>query len=148
MVLVVTMRNYFNFSGIMTQFVYISKNLSLILVFSRLLEVIPLSHPRFVPRMGEVVLAFCSTSRCMGRRFSPVSRYMQWLFVFIFVRSILFTPCICLLVCQLRGMIWLNCSVNSRSPSLFNISHLSWGDTVVSPNTVILLSVTSEFSLF
>ena len=116
MAFIVTTSNYFNFSGIFTQIVFVSKNSTLVLVFFQLLGVIPLSHPRFVVLMDRAVRAFRSATRCPGQRFPSVPRYMLGLLVFISKGSILFVPCIWLLVCRLHGMIF-NCSVNSRSPS-------------------------------
>ena len=117
MVFIVIMRNYFNFPRIMTQFVSVSKKLYLALVFSRLLGVIFPSHSRFVARMGGVVRVFYSAAKHPGRSFLTVPRYMLWQCEFTSVGPIQFLPCIWFLVCRLRGMIRLNCSVNSQSPS-------------------------------
>ena len=119
------MRNYFNFSKILTQLVSVSKNLSLAFDFPRILEVISPSHPRFVARMGGAVRVFCFAARYPDRSFLSVPRYMLYQYVFISVGSILFGPCIWLLVRRLQGMIWLNCSVDSRSPSFSLVISIS-----------------------
>ena len=138
MVFIVIMRNYFNFSRIMTQFVSISKNLYLALVFSRLLGIISPSHPRFEVCKGGSVRVFYFAARYPGGGSSPYhatgcdSTYSS--------SSDLY----CLLpVSELLHQL--------LEPFLlvgdFNIRHPSWGDTVASPNAAMLFSVISDFSL-
>ena len=125
MVLIVITRNCFNFSGIVTQLVSVSKNLSLVLVFSQLLGVISLSHLRFVAHIGGVVREFCFAAWYPCRRFPSVPRYMLWLSVIIFVGSILFGLCIWLTVYRLHGIIWFNCFINSRNLSSSLVTSIS-----------------------
>ena len=117
MVFIVITKTYFNSSRNTFLFVSVSKSLYLVLVSSRLLGVIFPLPPRFVAPMGGAVREFSSAALSLGRRFRFVPRYTLWRCVFIYVGPILFVPCIWPLVRQLLGMIWLNCSVNSRSPS-------------------------------
>ena len=74
---------------------------------------------------GRAVRIFYFTARNQGRRFLSVPRYMLWQYVFISVVPILFVLCIWLLVCRLERIIWLNCSVNSRSPSFSLVISIS-----------------------
>ena len=59
------------------------------------------------------------------------------------IGTILFTPCIWLLVSRLQGMIWFNCSVKSRRLSFSLVTSIS----VTLLGVIRLLSVISDFSL-
>ena len=91
------------------------------------------------------VQTFCFAARCLGRRFPSVPHYMLWLSIFIIVCSLYLA-----LGVPIARDDWLNCFVKSRSPSssLVTSTSVTLLDAVASPNAAMLLSITSEFSLF
>ena len=130
MVLFAIMRNYFNFSGIMTQLVSSSKNLSLVLVFSRLLGVISFTSTILGPdgRGGASILLRHSVR---GSEI-PLRSPLHTVVIRIHLRSLL--P-----VSGFSGELIGRDDLFSLLRQLpepillvgdFNILHPSWGDTV------------------
>ena len=147
MVFIVIMRNYFNFSRIMTQFASVSKNLPLVLVFSRLLG--DISFPSVILGLhgwggGGILL-----HRSVPGSGVPLRTTVHTAAVRIHLRrtytvcSLYLTPGVPIarddLVESLRQL--------SEPFFLVGDFNIFWGDMVASPTAAMLLSVVSDFSL-